>query len=59
VGICQPKDNGGLAIRDMFTINHSIILHAAWNIATERDPLLSAGLKAKYFPNTSFWLSKI
>jgi hypothetical protein len=25
----------------------------------QKGTLYSAGLKAKYFPNTSFWLSKI
>ena len=39
-------------------MNRSLILNAAWHIATQKDPYLSAILKAKYYPNTSFWLSK-
>lgn len=55
--ICQSKDNGGLGIRDLLAVNRSLILHAAWNIATDKDPFLTAILKSKYFPSTSFWLS--
>ena len=55
--ICQSKDNGGLGIRDLLAVNLSLILHAAWNIATDKDPFLTAILKSKYYPNTSFWLS--
>jgi len=35
--ICQTKDNGGLGIRDLLKVNRSLILHAAWNIATGKD----------------------
>lgn len=33
-------------------------MHAAWKIATGKDQFLSSILKAKYYPNTSFWLAK-
>jgi len=46
--ICQPKDNGGLGIRNLFHVNRSLIVRATWNIATDRDPFLAAVLKAKY-----------
>jgi hypothetical protein len=55
--ICKYKENRGLCIRDLLTVNRSLILHATWNIATEKDTYLTAILKAKYFLNTSFWLS--
>lgn len=53
--ICQPKENGGLGIRDLANINKSLIIQAAYSIATEKNPLLTAVLKAKYFHNKSFW----
>jgi hypothetical protein len=53
--ICQSKDNGGLGVRDLGTVNKSLILHAACNIATNKNPMLSSILKAKYYPNSSFW----
>ncbi|XP_039780859.1 uncharacterized protein LOC120648186, partial [Panicum virgatum] len=56
--ICQSKDNGGLGIRDLLSVNRSLIINAAWNIATSKDPHLAAIIKAKYYPNTSFWLAK-
>ena len=53
--ICQSKDNGGLGIRDLETINRSFIIQADYNIAIEKNPMLKAVLKAKYFHNKSFW----
>lgn len=35
--VCQPKEKGGLAVRDLPTVNKSLIMNAAWNIATEKD----------------------
>lgn len=51
----STQKNGGLDNRDLQTINKSLIIHAAWNIATNKNPFLSSILKAKYFPNASFW----
>ena len=52
--ICQSKDNGGLGVRDLHIVNRSLITHAAYDIANNKNPLLTAILKAKYFPNNSF-----
>jgi hypothetical protein len=52
--ICQSKENGGLGIRDLYTVNRSLIIHAAYNIATNKNPLLTSVLKTKYFHNLSF-----
>lgn len=52
--IYQPKENGGLGIRDLHTVNKSLLIHAAWNVATLKNPMLSAVLKAKYYPHSSF-----
>lgn len=46
---------GGLGITDLLDVNRSLVLHSAWFIASQKNPLLSAILKSKYFPNTSFW----
>jgi hypothetical protein len=40
--ICQSKENGGLGIKDMHTVNRSLILNAAWRIATEKDEYLAS-----------------
>ena len=37
--ICQPKENGGLGIRDLGNINKSLIIQAAYNTATKKNQL--------------------
>lgn len=56
--ICQPKDNGGLGIRDLHIVNKSLLTHAAYNIANNKNPFLSSVMKAKYYHNSSFWTAK-
>jgi hypothetical protein len=53
--ICQPTNEGGLGIRNMEIINQSLIIQSAWNVATNKNPFLSAILKSKYFPDSTFW----
>lgn len=55
----MPKARGGLGIRDLATVNKSLLYNTAWNIATNQDHLLTAVLKAKYFSNASFWTAPI
>jgi hypothetical protein len=57
--ICKPPDQGGLGIRDMELINKSLIIHSACNVATNKNPLLTATLKAKYYPHNSFWTTPV
>lgn len=53
--ICQCKENGGPGIRDLYTVNKSLITQATWNIVTNKNSFLTSILKAKYFPNSTFW----
>jgi hypothetical protein len=53
--ICKPPQQGGLGIRDMELINKSLLFQSTWNVATNKDLLLTATLKAKYFPHNNFW----
>jgi hypothetical protein len=53
--ICKPKNQGGLGIRDMELINKSLLINTTWNVITDKNPFLSNILKAKYYPNSSFW----
>jgi hypothetical protein len=55
--ICKTKEQGGLGIRDMELINKSLLIQSAWNVATNKNPFLSAIVKAKYYPNNTFWTS--
>jgi hypothetical protein len=53
--ICKTKEQGGLGIRDMELINKSLLIQSAWNVATNKNPFLSSILKAKKYPNNTFW----
>jgi hypothetical protein len=39
----------------MELINKSLLIQSAWNVATNKNPFLSVILKAKYYPNNTFW----
>lgn len=39
-------------------VNKSLLIHAAWNIAINKNPMLSSVLKGKYYLNSSFWTAK-
>jgi hypothetical protein len=52
--ICKPTEHGGLDIRDLQTVNKSLIIQSGWNIVTDKNSFLTDILKAKYFPNESF-----
>jgi hypothetical protein len=53
--ICKPINQGGLGIRDMELINKSLIIQTTWNVITNKNPILSNVIKAKYYPRSSFW----
>jgi hypothetical protein len=54
--ICQPKDNEGLAIKGIHTINKSFIINAAGRIPTQKNEYLSVVLKSKHYLDKSFGL---
>jgi hypothetical protein len=39
----------------MELINKSLLINTAWNVITDKNSFLSNILKAKYYPNSSFW----
>ncbi|KAJ1279054.1 hypothetical protein BS78_04G125600 [Paspalum vaginatum] len=53
--VCQPKHLGGLGIKNISTVNKSLVTHSAWMVAAQKDTFLSKVLEAKYHPHTSFW----
>ncbi|WVZ51996.1 hypothetical protein U9M48_003092, partial [Paspalum notatum var. saurae] len=54
-GICQPKQLGGLGIKNIATVNKSLVTHSAWLVAAQKDSFLFKVLKSKYHPHISFW----
>ena len=65
--ICQNKEKGGLGIRDLSTVNHKkkrsqhcksqSNSSCCLEYCHQKNPFVTAILKSKYYPNTSFWLS--
>jgi len=55
--ICRPKKEGSLGVRDLLTVNRSLLLNAASKIAIGKNAFLTDILKSKYHPNSSFWLA--
>jgi hypothetical protein len=54
-----PKVVGGMGFRDLHAFNLSMIAKQGWNIMTKPHTLVAKLYKARYFPNSSFFDSKI
>jgi hypothetical protein len=54
-----PKSQGGLGFRDLHTFNLAMIAKQGWKIMTNPHSLVAKIYKARYFPNSSFFESKI
>jgi ribonuclease HI len=55
----QPKKQGGMGFRDLQAFNLALIAKQGWNILTKPHTLLAKLYKARYFPNSSLFESKI
>lgn len=55
----KHKDTGGLAFRDMFHFNGSLLAKLAWMIVDQPNLLVSKIIKSKYFREGSFWDANI
>lgn len=53
--LCQEEDKGGLGIKDLKRFNKALLQKLVWQLATEQDRVWVAIIKAKYFPQESFW----
>lgn len=53
--LCNIKDIGGFGFMDMSTFNDVLHAKQGWRILTIQNYIIYRCLKAKYFPNTSFW----
>ncbi|XP_026385030.1 uncharacterized protein LOC113280645 [Papaver somniferum] len=47
--VCKPKDQGGLAFRDLEKLNLALLTKLAWRICTENENLMVQVLRGKYF----------
>jgi hypothetical protein len=55
----QPKAQGGMGFRDLHAFNLAMIAKQGWNIMTKPHTLVAKLYKARYFPNSSLFDSKI
>ncbi|PNX71244.1 ribonuclease H, partial [Trifolium pratense] len=54
-----PKDQGGMGFRDLHSFNLAMIAKQGWNIMTKPHTILAKLYKARYFPNSSLFESKL
>ncbi|KAL8112036.1 hypothetical protein AgCh_019659 [Apium graveolens] len=50
--LCRPKECGGLGVRDLRNFNLAMLAKQGWRFLNETNPLVSAFMKAKYYPQT-------
>jgi hypothetical protein len=53
------KGLGGMGFRDLHTFNLAMIAKQGWNLISKPHTLVARLFKARYFPNSSFFDSKI
>lgn len=57
--LCYSKKDGGLGFRDFNTFNNALLAKLAWRLVSNENSLVARLLKAKYFPNCSFFYSSL
>ncbi|KAL8149608.1 uncharacterized protein LOC141704125 [Apium graveolens] len=51
--LCVPKDFGGLGLKELKTFNLAMIAKQGWRLLIEANSLVSAVMKARYYPESS------
>ncbi|XP_074378458.1 uncharacterized protein LOC141719995 [Apium graveolens] len=57
--LCEGKENGGLAFRDLKKFNVAMLAKQGWRLLNGENPLVTKVMKAKYYPNTNFLEAKV
>lgn len=52
--LCAPKGCGGLGMKSLKSFNVAMLAKQGWRILKNENPLVSAIMKARYFPNSEF-----
>ncbi|XP_074336615.1 uncharacterized protein LOC141673774 [Apium graveolens] len=52
--LCESKFNGGLGFKDLRCFNVSMLAKQGWRLLNGDNPLVTALMKAKYFPKMDF-----
>ena len=54
----RPKEDGGLGLRCFVEFNDALLAKQCWRLVMEPNSLWASVLKARYFPNCSFFDAK-
>lgn len=57
--MCVRKEAGGLGFKQLRNFNLSMLAKQAWRLLNNDNPLVTACMKAKYYPNGDFLNAKI
>ncbi|XP_074377394.1 putative mitochondrial protein AtMg00310 [Apium graveolens] len=52
--MCAPKSHGGMGMKNLKNFNMAMLAKQGWRILNKENPLVSAIMKARYFPNSEF-----
>lgn len=55
--ITKPKEEGGLAIRDLALVNDAMLLKSLWKLASRENAQWISIVIAKYLPRSKLWHS--
>lgn len=57
--LCLSKDEGGIGFHDLTSFNKALLAKQFWRLHLNPNSILSRTLKARYYPLTSVWESKV
>lgn len=57
--LCVPKECGGLGLKELRKFNIAMLAKQSWRLLTEANPLVSAVMKARYYPRTELLEAKL
>ncbi|KAL9681322.1 hypothetical protein QQ045_013105 [Rhodiola kirilowii] len=52
---CQPKENGGLDIKNLSQYNKALLLGQTWDLSLKKDSMWIKWMSNYIFKNQSFW----
>lgn len=52
--LCVPKEYGGLGLKELRKFNLAMLAKQGWRLLNESNPLVTAVMKARYYPKVNF-----
>ncbi|XP_062021164.1 uncharacterized protein LOC133737669 [Rosa rugosa] len=56
--LCNPKEEGGLGFCSLSNFNTAMLAKQSWRVVNNPTSLVARIYKAKYYPDTTFWLTE-